>query len=127
MAPIAYRHAGHHFVLHALLVQEQRFFAALIEQERIAPLEPRHRLALARLLGEQIADRVLIARLGRGAADVDALGVLGRDLEQLGMHEVIEDHDVGFLQAAIPAQGDEVGRAGTGADQVDRGSRTVEY
>ena len=88
------RHARHHFVSHALLVQEQRFLAALIEQERIAPLEPRHRLAFARLLREQVADRILIARLGRGAADVDALGVLRRDVQQIGMHEVIEDHDV---------------------------------
>ena len=99
------RHARHHFVAHALLVQEQRFFAALIEQERIAPLQPRHGLAFARLFGEQVADGILIARLGRGAADVDALGVLRRSVQQIGMHEVIEDHHVGLLQAAVAAQG----------------------
>ena len=112
-------HARHHFVLHALFVQEQRFLAALVEQERIAPLQPRDGLALARLLGEQEADRILIARLRRGAANVDALGMLGRDCEQVGMHEVIEDHHVGFLQAAKPAQGNQVGRAGSGADHID--------
>ena len=73
------RHARHHFVAHALLVQEQRLFAALIEQKRIAPLQSRHGLAFARLFGEQVTDGVLIARLGRGAADVDALGVFRRD------------------------------------------------
>ena len=77
------RHARHHFVAHALLVKEQRLFAPLIEQKRIAPLEPRHGLAFARLFGEQVTDRVLIARLGRGAADVDPLGVFRRDRQQL--------------------------------------------
>ena len=116
------RHARHHFVAHALLVKEERLFSALIEQKRIAPLQSRHGLAFARLFGEQVTDGVLIARLGRGAADVDPLGVFRRNRQQIGAHEVIEDHHVGLLQAAVAAQGDEVGRAGTGANQIDRGS-----
>ena len=77
------RHARDHLEAHALFVQEQRFLAAVIEQERIAPLEPRHGLAFARFLGQQVADRFLIARLGRGAADVDPLGMRRRDVEQV--------------------------------------------
>ena len=46
-------------------MQEQRFLAAAIEHERVAPLEPRHHLSFARLLGEQVADRLLLQRLGR--------------------------------------------------------------
>ena len=37
------------------------------------------------------------------------------------MHEVIEDHHVGLLQAAVAAQGDEIRRTGPGTDQVDSG------
>ena len=51
---------------------------AAIEHERIAPLQPRHRLALARLLREQVADRFLFERLRRGEADVDLFGVRAR-------------------------------------------------
>ena len=47
------RHAGDDLEGHALLVQEQRFGAAAIEHERVAPLEPRDHLALARLFGER--------------------------------------------------------------------------
>ena len=58
-----------------LLVQEQRFLAAAVEHERVAPLQAHDRLALAGLLGEQQADGVLLERLRRRRADVDALGV----------------------------------------------------
>ena len=57
------RDAGHHLERHAVLVQEQRFLAAAVEHERVAPLQARHHLALARLLGEQVADRFLLERL----------------------------------------------------------------
>ena len=57
-----------------MLVQEQRLFAAAIEDERVAPLQPRNELAFARLLDEQIADRFLRHRLRRRGADVDQLG-----------------------------------------------------
>ena len=69
------RNARHDLERDALLVQEQRFLAAAVEHERVAPLEPHDGLALARLLGEQEADRVLIERLRRRGADVDPLGV----------------------------------------------------
>ena len=44
------RDARHHLEADALFVEEQRFGAAAIEDERIAPFQPRNRLALARLL-----------------------------------------------------------------------------
>ena len=84
---------------HALLVQEQRFGAAVIEDERIAPLQPRDDLALARLLGEQIADRFLLERLRRRDADVDLLGVGARVAEQARVHQVVVQHDVGRREA----------------------------
>ena len=54
------RHARDDLEGHALLVQEQRFLAAAIEDERIAPLEPRDELAFAGLFRDQEVDGVLI-------------------------------------------------------------------
>ena len=62
------RNAGHDLERDAVLVQEQRFLAAAIEQERIAPLEPRDDLSLARFFHEQVVDRFLVERLRRRRA-----------------------------------------------------------
>jgi hypothetical protein len=115
------RHTGHHFEIHTLLVQEQRFLTAAIKKERVAPLETRHDLALARLFGQQVTDRLLIARFGRGAAHVNAFGAFRRHGEEVGMHEMIEEHHVGPLQAAVAAQRNQIRRAGPRTDQVDSG------
>ena len=80
--PIGRWHARDDLERNALLVQEQRFDSALVEHERVAPLEPGDQLALARLLGDQIADGFLIETLRRRAADVDPLGVRRRLVEQ---------------------------------------------
>ena len=80
---------------HAVLVKEQRFLAAAIEHERIAPLEPRDDLALARFFDQQVVDGFLVERLRRSQADVDLLGVLPRIPEQPRMHEMVVEHDVG--------------------------------
>ena len=61
------RNAGHDLERHAVLVQEQRFLAAAIEDERIAPLEARDDLSFARFLDEQVVDGFLIERLRRRA------------------------------------------------------------
>ena len=66
----------------ALFVEEQRFLAAAVEHERIAPFQPDDGLALARLLREQEADRFLLERLRRGGADIDLLGVRSRGAQQ---------------------------------------------
>ena len=58
---------------HAVFVEEQRLFGATIEDERVAPLETRDNPALARLLGEQVTNRLLVHRLGGCAAYVDTL------------------------------------------------------
>ena len=106
----------------ALLVQEQRFLAAAVEHERIAPLQPRDGLAFARLLREQVADRFLLERLRRRRADVDVLGVRRAPAQQPRVDVVVVDDDVGRLEVAQPAHGDQAGIAGAGADDVDAGS-----
>jgi len=61
----------------------------VVEHERVAPLQPRHHFALARFLGEEIADRFLLERLRRRAADVNGLGVGARVSQKPGMNEVV--------------------------------------
>ena len=100
-------------------MEEQRFGAAAVEDERIAPLQPRDDLSFARLLGEQIADRFLLERLRRGDADVDLFGVRPRVREQPRVHEMVVQHHVGRGEALQPAHGDEPGIARPRADQVD--------
>ena len=56
-------------------MKEQRFGAAAVEHERVAPFQARHDLALACLLHEQIANRFLLERFGRGHAHVDGFGI----------------------------------------------------
>jgi len=46
------RDSRHDLERDALLVQEQRFLSAAVEDERVAPLQARDGLAFARLLGE---------------------------------------------------------------------------
>ena len=103
----------------ALLVQEQRFDAALIEHERVAPLEAHDQFVLARLFGDEVTDRLLIEAFGRGAADVDPLGGGWREVEQARMHEVVVDHHVRRLQTAKSARADQIRRTGPRADEID--------
>ena len=112
------RQPGDHFEGDALLVEEQRLFAAAIEEERIAVLQPRHDLALAGLLGEQEADRVLIGVLTGRPADVDALGVARRQVEHARMHRAVVDHDIGRFEAPLSPHGHQARSAGPGADQI---------
>jgi hypothetical protein len=104
-----------------VLLQEERFLAAVVEDERVAPLETRHELALAGLLGNQVADGLLRHRLRRRRADVDELGAPPRVEQQPRRHQVVVDDDVGPLQAGEPVHGDEPRVAGTRADERNRG------
>ena len=42
-----------------MLVQEERLFASPIEDERVAPLQPRNDFSFTCFLHEQITDRIL--------------------------------------------------------------------
>ena len=110
--------ARDHLERHGVLVQEQRLLAAAVEDERVAPLQACDHLAFARLLGDEIADRLLLERFGRRRTDVDPLGPGARLPQQALVHEVVVDHDVGLPQASDAAHGDEPRIPGTGSDQV---------
>src|SRR5205814_7829677 len=72
------RNTGYDLEAHPLFVEKQRFGAASIEDEGVAPFQPRDGLALAGLLGEQVADRFLFQRLRGRSADVDPFRVRSR-------------------------------------------------
>ena len=101
------RDARHDLERDAVLVQEQRFLTAAIEQERIAPLQPRDDLAFARFFHEQVVDGFLVERLRRAEPDVDLLGFLPRIAEQSRVHEMVVEHDVGGGEVARAACADE--------------------
>jgi hypothetical protein len=100
-----------------VLLEEERLFAAVVEDERVAPLESRHQLALAGLLGNQVADRLLLQRLGRRCADVDELGAAPRVQQQPRRDEVIVDDHVRAAQAGEPVHRDEARVSRAGADE----------
>ena len=104
-------------------MEEQRFLAAAIEDERIAPFETGNGPAFAGLLDEQIADRFLRGRVGRRGADLDAFGARPRVAKERRVDETIVEDDVGGLEAGHPAYADEPGIARPGADQIDHGAR----
>ena len=83
------RNTRHHLEPHALLVQEQRLGAAVIEDKRIAPLQARDNFSLAGFFREQVANRFLLERLRRGHPDIDAFGLRARRSQQPRMHQVV--------------------------------------
>ncbi len=120
-APDGHGDAGDHLERDALLVQEQRLLPAAVEDERVAPLQPHDRLAFARLLGQQQADRILFQRFRRRRADVDALRVRPGGTQQPRVDAVIVDDDVGRFEVALAANGDQRRIAGARSDDVDAG------
>ena len=118
---------GHHLEPQPLLVQEQRFGAAAVEDERIAPFQARDRLPLARLFREQIADRFLLERLRRGDADVDFLRVGPGVPQQARVHEMVVQHHVGRGETLEASNRDQSGIPGAGAYEVDGAWHRVVY
>ena len=101
--------------------QNGELLAAAAEDVRVAALEPHDVLAVAGELHEQGVDRVLRHRVVAGElADVDDLGVEHpRPIQDAPRAEPVGDDDVGVLQGAQAAHGEQVGVAGTGADERD--------
>ena len=93
--------------------------AAAPEHERVTALEPRHALAGARQLQQQLVDPLLLAALAGLLADENALGVAPRAPEHCLPDQAVVENHVRLLQQLQRAQGQQVGVAGPGADQVD--------
>jgi len=99
-------------------------FAAATEDERVAALEPHHALALARQPHQQVADLLLRQRVvGAPLADIDALGLAPREVDDAGVDQPVVEHDVGLLHQPERAEGQQVGVARSGADEIDLAER----
>ncbi len=113
-------HAGHHHGPDARGAQGGELLSAAGEDQRVAALEADDALALAGEADEQRIDlglgqAVIAARL----ADIVALGVLAGAGEDLGGDEPVMDDGIRRAEQALGVEGEELGIAGTGADEID--------
>src|SRR4029078_7838220 len=109
----ACRNPRDHFKSHALFVEKQGLAAAVIENERAAPFQPRDDLSLACLFREQVTDGFLLERLRSRHAYIDALGVSSRSPQEARMHERVVQHDVGRGQTMQSADRNEIRVSGS--------------
>jgi len=90
------------------------------EDHRVAALQPHHAAAHPRLRGDQRVDLLLRPRVPAGAlADAEALGGRVGEVEDAVADEVVVEDHVGRRQRLDRRDGQQVGVAGTGADQGD--------
>ncbi len=112
--------AGHDFESDAVLAQEFQFLAAATKDKRVATLQPNHPLASASVLQHQRVDsnlrRMVITRL---FSDLDKFGVAAREREYFFTHQAIVQDDIGLVEQAQRAQGQQSRIAGAGANERD--------
>ena len=90
------RHAGHHLESHLCRRQFLCLLAAAAKDVGIAALEPHDRLARLGLGHEQLVELLLWNGMGGGAlAAINHLGGLGREPEQLRVHQGVIDQHLG--------------------------------
>ena len=81
-------------------MKELRFFPAASKQEWIAALEAHHALAESRAFHHQRVDFVLLPRNASAAlADEDAIRLVRRELQDVGIHQRIVDDGVASFGA----------------------------
>jgi hypothetical protein len=102
-------------------VQEDRFLAAAVEHERIAPFQPHDNLPLACFFRHEVADGILVERLRRGRADVDALGGGSRHAQHALVDAMVVHDDISTFETLSPSYAHQCRVARPGADDVDAG------
>ena len=113
-------HAGHDLERNAVGGQRLGFLAAAPEHEGIAPFQPHHAPPRAGMRDEQRVDRVLGQRVLAGRlAREDAERPSRRQGEQARIDQSVVHHDVGPTQRLAPAERQQPGIAGPGADQMN--------
>lgn len=101
------------------LGERERLLAAPAEDERVATLEADDVLAALRGADHEGVDALLRDRVAAGAlADEEAAGAR-REREQIGGDERVVEHEVGAAEPVERAAGEQIGIAGTGADERD--------
>ncbi len=100
--------------------QRRHFLAGAAEDERIAGLQPHDAAAGRGFAHEDGVDLVLRDGMAAFAlADMDALRVAAAHGDHALRHQRVVHDDVGLQQDALGAQRQEVGGAGSRADQPD--------
>ena len=93
---------------------------AASEDEGVTAFQAHDAVAGAGLLDHQLFDLVLRHRMvAARLADVDAPGVTASAIQHLGRDQLVVDDDVGVLKRAQGLEGQQLGVAGTGADDMD--------
>ena len=111
--------AGDDFDFDAGRFQRAQFFVGAPEQHRIAAFQAHHLPELAGAFDQLLVDDGLRrGALARALADGDQLRLAAQG-QHLGRDEGVVEHDVGLLQQARAAYGDEVGGTGSGSYQID--------
>ena len=100
------------------------FLAAAPENERVAALQPQHALPLLRQPHQQLADVLLRQRMiVRLLADIDARRVAADEIQDARTDQPVVEHHVGALHQPQGAEGEQIGIARPGADQIDLADR----
>jgi hypothetical protein len=84
-------------------VQIERFFSAPLEDERIAPFQPRDDAPFPDLLGEQVADGRLGRLLRPRVPHADDFRIGSRPFQNRGRHLIVVHDDVRELEAFASA------------------------
>ncbi len=90
------------------------------EDKWVAGFQAQNRLVLARVVQHQFVNAGLgDARLAAALADGDDFSRGAGEIEDGVGDEVVGEDDVGGLEEGVGAEGEEIGRAGAGAAEVD--------
>ncbi|MNF45580.1 hypothetical protein D3C84_267210 [compost metagenome] len=111
--------ARHHLEGNAFGSQFLDLFPAPTEDERIPPFQAQHALALLRQVHQLAIDLLLRqGMLATALANIDALGIAPAHIDDRRRNQSIVEHHIGLLHQAQGTEGQQVGIAGAGADQV---------
>ena len=101
------------------LEQRLDLLAAAAEDQRVAALEPDHALTELAAPHQERVDLGLAHEVaGPLLADIDQLGRRVGQAEDAGADQPVVDHDLGLAQQARGLEGQQLGVAGAGADQI---------
>src|SRR5207249_1112585 len=112
------RHAGNDLVRHPRCLERFDLFLRATEQHRVAAFQSHDDVVLRGRIDETLVDEPL--RRGMAAATLahgDLLGAL-RERERIRVYERVVKDDVSACEQIRRAQREQVGCAGTGADEV---------
>src|SRR5207249_5770722 len=102
------------------LAQNLELLTAAAEDERITAFQAHNAAPAARGFDEAVVDLVLAdAGLSLALADEHTLGIAARSIEHSLTDQIVIEHHVRALQGLDGTQGQQIGIAGSSADEID--------